>query len=136
MLISLVKENYDVHDDGCTIDPGDYNLPFAPELEILRARVHSTVRTYNILLVTIFSLEKMTCNGNVRMSDLFNIYLDKNGDLVVEPVRADMPNDVKADWSSPYFLHFESKTTGIWFRAYHGLNMDLRNMIYMERLNI
>lgn len=135
-LILEINAAYDPLAGIRTIDKKDFNTPFAPELESLRAHVYNTRRTYDTLLVTIFAPEGMTCNGNMRMPDLFNIYLDKTGDVVVEPVRADMPNDVKADWSSPSFVHFESKTTGIWFRAYNGLYKDLRNMIYMERLNM
>ena len=136
MLVLEIKKYYDIVECINTIEKNDFNAPFAPELKILRANVYNTRRTYDTLLVTIYSRQEMTCNGNVRMSDLFNIYLDKTKNLVVKAVRPDMPNDVEANWYSPSFVHFESKTTGIWFQAHNGLNNELRNMIYMERLNM
>ena len=124
MLASQIPRNFNTFTGIRTFDDGN----FAHGLVRIYARVHTTYRTYDNLLVTIF-LRGITRNDERRDFDLYSIHLNEENNLVVEAVHPNMPNDVTAAWHEEHdFVHFESDSTDIWFRAYHGLYWDLTHM--------
>ena len=124
MLSSQIPNNFQTFTGIRTFNNGD----FAPGLVCIYARVYTTYRTYDNLLVMI-CLEGITRNDELRAIDLYSIHLNEENDLVVEAVHPNMPNDVTAVWHDEHdFVHFESASTDIWFRAYNGLYWDLEQM--------